>query len=467
MRFVKLLIISITILYLFSFILVQANQNEIDEVFDQSVEDWMNRYDIPGVGVSIIEEGTIIYTNTFGYANVEEEVLLTQDSILRTESISKTITAYLVMILVDQDVLSLDTPIKNYIDIDVPDDVTLHMLLTHQSGLAIGPFSLHYSPYEEMPSLRAHLIDTISFVNEPGETFSYSNVGYNLIQYVIESVTNKTFNEVVKQYIFDPYSITDASFEYNPDLQELYAMGYDINNKAIPPYVYPDKSSGGLFTDLDALTNIIQKILTSDDVLPQEKQYMMYDIYAKTKGEYSFVSDGYGYGHFIQSGDNMSVFHGGQGHGWMAFYYAYPDDQNAIIIITNSQRSYPMISGLIDLFSKEMGYDDSRMSVIADGLPYATGFVFVIAFALGFIAISTFKRNIEIETLNLRKEIVKIVVIIVLLAFSLYLWLTPYIFIQVLYPKQYEVLRLVISIFTVIYTVFSVYKMFNRKSVNE
>lgn len=465
MKIKGIFLIGLIFIGLFLVYNVKAVSSNLEESFDNSIEDWMNRYDIPGVGVSIIEEGEVVYSNTLGYANVEKEVLLTTDTILRTESISKTITAYLTMILVEQGIFSLDDRVQDYIDIWVPEELTIHMLLTHQSGLDIGPFSLHFSPDEAMPSLREHLIDTIDFINDPGTTFSYSNVGYNLMQYVIETIMNQPFNNVVKQYIFEPSSITDASFEYDHDLKDLYALGYDINNNPVEPYVYPDKAAGGLFTDLEALTTLIQQILVNDIVLSQSQKEMMYDSYIQATGEYSIVSDGYGYGHFISLGEDKAVFHGGQGHGWMAFYYAYPEDQSAIIIITNSQRSYPMISGLIDLFAQELGYEQSKMAVISNALVFMTVFVIVVAICCFLWITKMYLKLYKHYYLSLKKNIIYTLILLVLVFVVMYLWLTPYMFIQVLYPKHYEATRLILSFLVVLAIPLQILDIFKRNSV--
>jgi CubicO group peptidase (beta-lactamase class C family) len=426
---------------------VSAEPIDLDVTYDQSIKEWMDRYDIPGVGVSLIIDGQIAYAKTHGYADKEQAVLLTNESILRTESISKSVTAYLTMVLVSEGLIDLHTPINQYIDIDVSDDITTHLLLTHQAGLDIGPFSEHYRPDESKPDLRQHLVDTIDFKYPPKANFNYSNVGYNLIQYVIESVTGDSFEQNVRNYIFDPFGISDASFVYDPSKESLYAMGYDINGHRVEPYVYPDQAAGGLFTDLDAITRFFQQIYTNEEVLSLSESNRLYDVYTPTKGEYQLVSDGYGYGHFIENNASKAVFHGGQGHGWMAFYYGFPEDGNAIIIITNSQRSYPMISALINQFNEQMNYEKAGMSVIVNALVYLRIALVLMATILLFIPIKMFKNTLKIERFKRMGLIIKTMFLIGLLILVLYLWLTPYMFVQVLYPILYSQSRMIISLF--------------------
>lgn len=442
---------------------LKADNIEIKPHMDSSVETWMNRYDIPGVGVSIIDSDEVVYSNTFGYMDQEHQQPLTDESILRTESISKTVTAYLVMVLVEQDVLNLNTPVSDYIDIDIPEEVTLHLLLTHQAGLDIGPFTTHFNPSEDMPSLREHLIETIKFISEPGTKFSYSNVSYNIIQYVIESVTGKSFNEVMKEEIFNPFQTSQASFEYDSSMEEQYAIGYEVDGDRVEPYIYPEQASGGLFTNLSSITNLIQNMMGRTDVLSSSYQAMLYEKHTDVNGEYGLVSDGYGYGNFIEENETKAVFHGGQGHGWMAFYYAVPSEKSAIVIITNSQRSYPMISGLVDDFTLLLGYESAGISVIQSSLTYMTAIVILLAIFILFVTYKMVKQAVKQPTKKSKKTRIHMAVTLVLLVVTAYLWLTPYIFIQVLYPIHYVFLRLELTLITLVMIGYNIYKLIQHQ----
>jgi len=447
----SLLFVFFSLIAMTSLSFVNANTEYNDDNYDTSIQSWMNQYDIPGVGVSIIEGGVIEYSKTFGYANLEENTQLTNQSILRTESISKSITAYLTMILVEEGLLDLHASIHEYIDIDLPEEITIHQLLTHQAGLDIGPFSQHFHPHDIKPSLYEHLNNTIRLVGEPGTFFSYSNVGYNTLQYIIETVTGLTFNECVEQYIFQPFSIEGASFEYQPSLASLYAMGYDINGNEVEPYVYPGQASGGMFTNLDAITTLFQKIYTNDLILSENGSSKLYQIYTKASKEYSLVSDGYGYGHFIESNDSKAVFHGGQGHGWMAFFYAYPEEQSAIIIITNSQRSYPMISDLIQQFSYEMNKDQPGMAMIVDAIFYVNILIVFIGLIFLAILVKTYRKTRK-KPKNIKSiHYFMLIVFFVLLIINIYLWVANYMFIQVLYPIHFEIFRWILTVFMIFF----------------
>jgi CubicO group peptidase (beta-lactamase class C family) len=419
------------------------------DLLDKTITKQMRKYDVPGVAIGIIKQGSVDYISLYGYQNIENEEPLTSQTLLRAESISKTVTAYIVMCLVEQGKLSLDTSIKDYIDISVPSEVTLHTLLTHSSGLEIGPFSEHYSPTDEsIPSLRNHLIDTLLFLEEVPAQFNYSNVGYNLIQYVIEAVTQKSFNDVATEMLFDPLGIDDASFEYNDNQSSYYATGYDVEGTTIDPYIYPEQASGGLFISIGSLTRLMNGLMSDENILSNQYRTLLYTHYIDLKGEYKLVADGYGYGHFIEKNDPLGVFHGGQGHGFMAFYYANPTEKSAIVILTNSQRSYPMMSALVQNYTTILNLPSAKFSKIDTSISLMTLCAVLLGIALT-LKMSHSLKNIKRHIIVDKQLVGSLVGLLIGVTIVLYLWLSQYFFLRVLYPIHVEYFRMLLTIYVV------------------
>ncbi len=156
----------------------------------------MDAYEIPGVNIAIIKNRQIEWSRAFGYADLATGTPMTLATPLRVQSISKSITAWGVMKLVEDGLIDLDAPVNQYLkswsfspsDIDTK-EVTTRQLLTHTAGLPTGDFYNFYSPLEEVPTLRESLFQEAVLFQEPGTSFYYSNVGYNLLELIIEDVT--------------------------------------------------------------------------------------------------------------------------------------------------------------------------------------------------------------------------------------------------------------------------------------
>ena len=115
------------------------------EKFTAHLDDYipalMQDYSIPGVSIALIQEGQTVWSNAYGYADIETERSMTTDTYCRVESISKSVTAWAIMKLVEQGLVELDRPVKEYIkswefpksDFSV-DQVTVRELLSHTSG---------------------------------------------------------------------------------------------------------------------------------------------------------------------------------------------------------------------------------------------------------------------------------------------------------------------------------------------
>jgi CubicO group peptidase (beta-lactamase class C family) len=178
----------------------------------------MGLYGIPGASIALVRDGQIVYTAAHGEANQESGQKMTADMPMRVQSISKSVTAWAVLKLAEEGKLSLDDPAERYLkgwklpaSDYPPDGMTVKQLLSHTAGLPLGDVFALYSPDEAMPSLKESLTHPAILFQMPGKGFSYSNVGYNLLELIIEEVTERDFAEHEKR---DPLSTWHVSFGF-------------------------------------------------------------------------------------------------------------------------------------------------------------------------------------------------------------------------------------------------------------
>ncbi|MBW6472890.1 MAG: serine hydrolase [Anaerolineaceae bacterium] len=192
----------------------------------------------------------------------------------------------------------------------------------------------------------------------------------------------------MQQEVLKPVGMQHSSFEWRPDWDPPVPTGYGLRGEPVSVYVYPEKASGGLFSTTEDIANFViasmPEFSTTQSVLTTESIDSMHTIWVDRIGVYNLVFDGYGLGHYIErlSDGRMAISHGGQGTGWMTHYHAVPESGDGIVILTNSQRSWPMIAYLLTDWAGWSGLPALGMSRIILGNNMLWGFVGFLWFAI-------------------------------------------------------------------------------------
>jgi CubicO group peptidase (beta-lactamase class C family) len=164
---------------------------------------------VPAVQIAVSDDGRIIYSAAFGTSDRESATAATPRSVLQIGSITKQFTAAAILRLAERGALTLDDRIEKF----VPEfntrgaTITLRHLLTHTSGVT------GLSPDEYSPLTREHfmtLVNATPLAFTPGSKFSYSNSGYRLLGYAIESITGRSFAEFVHSEFALPLGLLDT-----------------------------------------------------------------------------------------------------------------------------------------------------------------------------------------------------------------------------------------------------------------
>ncbi len=229
----------------------QITDNSRDEEeLNDFIQTVMTNNLIPGVSVSIVKNEHIVWQNHFGYANIDENILVNENTLFMLASVSKTITATALMQLFENGLFDIDDDINVYLPFSVshPDflnaPITFKMLLSHTSGIKDNWDVMPYYNGDSNLDLGYYLEQYLtiggefygnnsSFTNSmPGSSYNYSNIGAALIGLLVEVISNQTFNSYCNENIFDPLEMHD-SFWFLSEID-------DLNQIAIP-YV----STGG------------------------------------------------------------------------------------------------------------------------------------------------------------------------------------------------------------------------------
>jgi len=222
------------------------NYRDEDELV-QFIESTMATHLIPGLSISIVKNDNIVWDKHLGYANIDENIFVDENTMFILSSISKTITSTALMQLFEQSLFILDDDIDNYLPFDVnhPDyplvPITFKMLLSHTSGIKDNWGVMPY--YEGDPQielayyLSQYLTPGGEFYNSnsnftsssPGTNYSYSNIGAALIGLLVEEISNQPFNEYCNENIFEPLEMNNT-FWFLSEIEDLeqVALPYQL-----------------------------------------------------------------------------------------------------------------------------------------------------------------------------------------------------------------------------------------------
>jgi CubicO group peptidase (beta-lactamase class C family) len=235
---------AMTITTLSATILLAAATHAFEAKVDETIESEMKREGVPGVAFVYVKDGRIAYMKGYGLANVDENVPVDPaKTIWRIGSISKTFTATAVMQLVERGRVQLEGDVASYLSkVKVPPSfplpITVGDLLTHTGGLdEIRPGT--QAPSEaEVLGLSEFLKTRLQRVRPPGTTISYSTYGTTLAGELVEEVTQKPFEEYLRENVWSPLGMTRTSIRVPPELAEDLAVGYEREKDALVPQAW-------------------------------------------------------------------------------------------------------------------------------------------------------------------------------------------------------------------------------------
>ncbi len=347
----------ITLVFLGSFIPASAQQNSyvtINVKVDSFINLQMAEKGIAGLSLAVMNEGRIIHSKGFGYSNLEHKVPVTNNTVFLMASVTKTFVAVATMMLVEKGNISLTDTIGKFVP-DIPSHwkvVTIQQLLSHTSGIK---GSIDWPPpcktelkYDNFNYTRSDVINEtaclpLSF--PPGEKWDYSGRGYYVLGMLIESVSGKTFEQFLKDNIFEPLQMSNTRMIDYKTILANRATGYQKENnkfvnKIMPQDPIVEFSDGGLVSTVTDMAKW-DAALYSDKLLKKETLQLMFTP-VKIKDGYGPYGLGFGTTPFQ---GHKRVGHIGRIPGFECAFTRFIDDKISVIIFINTE----LDSGQMDM----------------------------------------------------------------------------------------------------------------------
>lgn len=207
------------------------------------------------IAVAAAEDGKIVWEEGFGWADREKGIRASHNTIYHLASISKSITATGLMVLVQRGLVDLDRPANDYLGKSKliafagdARDATVKRILFHTAGLP-----MHWNLFDlKGPLRRPDMDESIRrygiLVTAPGEEYNYSNFGYGIIDYIISRASGMDYSDFMKAEVFEPLGMSRTSVLADPDLMDQVAQMYEGGQQRIPPYDFDHRGASAVLS---------------------------------------------------------------------------------------------------------------------------------------------------------------------------------------------------------------------------
>jgi CubicO group peptidase (beta-lactamase class C family) len=325
-------IVIVPLVYLFASISLHADKT------DDFMQGQMRERRIPGAALMILQDGKVSKTAAYGLADLEQQTPVTADTVFEIGSITKQFTAAGILLLEQEGKLSVNDRISKYLK-DLPDswtNITVRHLLTHTSGIrnytGLGGFELtkHLTQKQFIDELRQQPLDF-----QPGSSWKYCNSGFSLLGFIIENVSGTNYWAYMEQRIFGPLQMKTTGDRRPGRIIPHRARGYEQTNRLWinRDYDLTDVFSAGAIVSTVGDLAKWSAALDGGGLLNAGSKQQMWTPAKLNSGK----ETGYGFGWFIDAVEgHKNIGHGGSTSGFSASIQRFPDDQLAVILLTNT-----------------------------------------------------------------------------------------------------------------------------------
>ncbi len=345
---------AIVLLTIFLVVASVADIQAQDENSSASFAEWLETnipvlsrdYSVPGVGVAVWEGGALVFRQGFGKLVAGGSADVNENTVFHLGGISKTITAWAILNLVEKGQLDLDKPAEDYLTRwTIPassfgtSGVTLRRILNHTSGLGVESYD-GFDLASRRPDLAELLAgeagaESVTVEFAPGSKWGFSEGGYAVAQLVVEEVTGEPFDEYVTKSIFQKLGMSSTT--YQPSATGANAStGHNTLGLPIEQKAYTALAASSVFSTLEDFSRFVEANIGSESV-DLGGGVLEPSSVIQTQTPTNESNDSYGLGYSVRylSNGKAVVGHGGASEGWQANVAMIPASGDAIVIFTN------------------------------------------------------------------------------------------------------------------------------------
>lgn len=347
----RLLIICFTCIPTFNSL--QAAELPASQAIDKLIAERMQSDNIPGLAIAVLQHGNVLKQKAYGLANIELGVPVHQDSVFEVASLTKQFTAAAILMLAEQNRLSLDDKLVDHLKGNEKrwGSITIKQLLSHSAGLTHrfertvnGVFLTDYSTAQMLANAQQ-----TAMKSEPGTDWSYSDQGYFLLGLIIEKVTQQGYAEFLQEAFFKPLNMTTAQILQQSKIIPNRVAGYRVSDGAIEnirrDWQFGLTSHFGVMSSINDLIKWEAALVSGELMSKQLLSRFWSPIYIFQQNPTQDSLIAYGHGWWVkQQNGRRSVEHSGFTG---TAYFRDLQSQLSVIVLTN--RDQPSGQGTMSI----------------------------------------------------------------------------------------------------------------------
>ena len=310
---------------------------------------------IGSVTIGVVSGAELVWTKSYGFADMEKKVMATKDSVYRIGSITKQFTALMLLQLAEKGTVRRSDPVEKYLPevsqlqgrFSGAPPITLAQLATMTSGLAREPEDLPTylkGPVSQWEEVMISALPRTKYDFEPDTRYQYSNIGYAILGAALSRATGEPFMDYVKERMFDPLGMTHTAFEPNPQIQKYITKGYYVTNSGEVDAETPAKQhagrgykvpNGAMYTTVGDLAKFVSFELGEGPESVLSKKALR-ENFSRVNSATGNLTSGYGIGFRLSRHGNLVVYgHGGGVSGYSASALFDRVSKTGIIVLRN------------------------------------------------------------------------------------------------------------------------------------
>jgi len=312
--------------------------------------------EIPSIAVGVVH-GALRWEEGFGLADRKTGMPATAQTLYGLASISKPFTATALMILVERGLISLEDPVNAYLGADgiqacigTEDAATIRRVASHTSGLPLHSQAFYVDEPYLPPPFEETLRRYGNLVTAPGERYQYSNLGYGILGYIIEQVSETSFERFLTDEVLGPLKMERTTIGCSARLAGSYATNYGTTGQPIPVALTDCLGASGVYSCVSDLLNFALFHMGSPDkdqtqvltAISRQEMQTPSPGTVRTR-DWECEGSGYGLGWFIgRMADGLQVvYHNGGSNGISTVLILVPEEDLAVVVLSNTVGPWP------------------------------------------------------------------------------------------------------------------------------
>lgn len=339
------------------------------------VEQLMDGAGVQGLVLTLFNDHRIAYAKTFGYKDYQEQFPLRERTNIYGASLSKAVFSILVMQMVEEGLIDLDTPLESYLPKKIHqykpqtrwhDDlsalktdslyhkITARMCLSHTTGFANWRWD------EPDHKLRVH--------REPGTAYGYSGEGFVYLQLILEKLTGKGLEDLAEERLFRPLGMKNSSYQWQSGFEGDFSYGHNKEGMKYSKDTDNEPRAGstlettaedyGLFLQAVLQQKLLSEASYKELFSPQIRLRSLTQFGEGSKvrtQRYDSLKLGYALGWgYLETPYGKGVFKEGHGNGFQHYSILFPDTGKGLLIMANSDNGESIFKALLEVALKDI-----------------------------------------------------------------------------------------------------------------